>query len=205
MNRDAEKITPSAMMLAWRLLGTSLLAALWLGGQAGPEGLVLVLFLATAGIARWRFRRFPDWTVLLDQAACGAAMVLWPHSVFGLALPVFDAVVAGAPWLALPTLVLATAMGAWSVPLAAALLCAALSGWSVRLWARQLEAARRDADRDRPADHSGGGFGNGRQVLPDQAAQELRARTGIENQRVALNLGPGHRLQVGFERFFAHL
>lgn len=76
-------------------------------------------------------------------------MLLWPVAVFGLDLPVFDAAIAGAPWLALPALVIITVMDAWSVPLAAALLCATLSGWAVRLWERQLEAARHDADRDR--------------------------------------------------------
>jgi signal transduction histidine kinase len=111
--------------------------------------MIIVLFLCIMTIARWRFPRMPAWTVVLDQAACGAAMLLWPDAAYGLALPAFDAAVAGAPWLAIPAVLLVSATNAWSLPLAAALLCAALSGWTLRLWTGQLDAARRDADRDR--------------------------------------------------------
>jgi two-component system, NarL family, sensor histidine kinase DesK len=146
---DQERITPATTAFLWRILGIALLAVLWFRGGSGPESLILVLFLAILAIARWRFPRFPAWTVLLDQAACGAAMLLWPNAAYGLALPVLDAVFAGEPWLSLPVLVIVTATGSWSLPFAAALLCAVIAGASVRLWARQLESARRDADRDR--------------------------------------------------------
>jgi len=65
-------------------------------------------------------------------------------AAFGLSLPVFDATMAGAPWLGLPILAIISAEGAWALPLAAALLCAGLAAWALRLMARQLEAARRD-------------------------------------------------------------
>jgi two-component system, NarL family, sensor histidine kinase DesK len=146
---DQERITPATTAFLWRILGISVLAVSWLPGRHGAETLVLVLVLAILAIARWRFPRMPAWTVALDQTACGCAMLLWPEAAFGLILPAFDAVLAGEPWLSLPVLVIVTAMDAWSVPLAAALPCAVLAGWGVRLWTRQLESARRDADRDR--------------------------------------------------------
>jgi signal transduction histidine kinase len=146
---DRQRISPTTIALLWRILGISILAAIWIASRLRDEILVLVLFLCIMSIARSRFPLMPAWTVMLDQAACGAAMLLWPVAAFGLDLPVLDAAIAGAPWLAFPALVVITVMGAWSLPLAAALLCAALTGCSIRLWAQQLEAAHRDADRDR--------------------------------------------------------
>lgn len=149
MKRDSYCISPSASTLGCRFLGLSFLTALWFRDRSGTEGLILVLLLSTLSLARWRFPRFPAWTVLVDQAICGAAILIWPDAAFGLAIPALDGVAAGFPWLALPALAIVSALGSWSIALAAALTCAACLGATARLWSREVAAARRDADRDR--------------------------------------------------------
>ncbi len=149
MRKNFGNFSPPAMALAWRLLDLSVLVVLWLQGRYGAEGLVFVLVLGIAAVARWRFPRMPAWTVVFDQAACGAVMLLWPDGVYGLAIPILDASAAGAPWLAFPALAIIAAQGAWPFPLVAAFFCALLSGWALRLWSLGLDEARRDADRDR--------------------------------------------------------
>ena len=105
------------MTLAGRLLGLSLMVALWLQGRGGAENLILVLFLCVLCLARWRFPRMPVWTVVFDQAACGVAMSAWPDAAFGLVIPILDSSAAGVMWLALPALAIVFARGSWSVPL----------------------------------------------------------------------------------------
>lgn len=149
MKRNPDTIPPSTMTLAGRLLGLSLMVALWLQGRGGAENLILVLFLCVLCLARWRFPRMPVWTVVFDQAACGVAMSAWPDAAFGLVIPILDSSAAGVMWLALPALAIVFARGSWSVPLASAFSCAVFFGWTVRLWSQELEAARHDSDRDR--------------------------------------------------------
>ena len=140
--------SPPRLALAWRLLGEIILCILWITGSDRPIGLALVLFLAIMSLARWRFA-LPAWTVLVDQAACAAAMVLWPGAAFGLALPVFDAVAAAGPWFGLPAIVIVSAWGLWTLPLAVALCAAAVAGVSILLWAREVARLRLEADADR--------------------------------------------------------
>jgi two-component system, NarL family, sensor histidine kinase DesK len=146
---DHQRITPAAIALLWRLTGAALLGGFALGGRGGEIGLVLVLSLCVLGIARWRFPRMGAWTLLLDQAVSAAALFFWPGAAFGFSQPLFDAAAAGAPWLFIPALVVVTARGLWSFPLAAALAAAGISGLALFSWSRQLDAARHDADRDR--------------------------------------------------------
>jgi signal transduction histidine kinase len=87
--------------------------------------------------------------VLLDQAACAAVATLWPAAAFGLALPVFDAAVAGSPWFALPVVVILFAWNLWTVPLVAAICVAAAAGAIVLLWGRETARLRQEADADR--------------------------------------------------------
>jgi signal transduction histidine kinase len=130
-------------------MGVLLLAGLWLAAPMSEIGLVLVLVLATLGLARWRFP-LPAWTTLADQAACAAtAAVFWPDAVFAFALPVFDSCLAARPLYALPALVALFLLRAWSLPVAAAMAVAALAGLAVHLWRRQLQEARSEADQDR--------------------------------------------------------
>jgi two-component system sensor histidine kinase DesK len=136
------------MALLWRLAGVLLLCALWLAQQNDEAGLILVLLLAILGLARWRFT-IPPWTVLVDQAACVAALALWPGAALACALPVFDSCLAARPAYALPAFAALFLLRAWSLPVAAALGAAALAGFAVHLWHHQLLGARQEADRDR--------------------------------------------------------
>jgi hypothetical protein len=111
--------------------------------------LILVLFLATLALARWRFA-VPAWTTLVDQAACAAASAfVWRDAAFAFALPIFDSCLPARPAYALPALAALCLLGAWSLPVAASVGVAALAGFAVHLWAYQLQGARREADRDR--------------------------------------------------------
>jgi len=146
---DRQRITPGTMALLWRLTGVLLLCALWLVQRNGEAGLILVLLLAIAGLARWRFA-LPAWTTLVDQVACAAAAaVFWQDGAFAFALPVFDSCLAARPAYALPAFAALFLLRAWSLPVAAALGAAALAGFAVHLWHHQLLGARQEADRDR--------------------------------------------------------
>lgn len=146
---DVQRITPDTVALLWRLVGVILLCGLWLSPPGNEIGLILILVLATLGLARWRFP-LPAWTTLVDQAACTAiAAVSWPPAAFALALPAFDACLAARPWFAVPALVALFVLHAWSFPLAVVLAAAVLAGFAVHLWRSQVREARQEADRDR--------------------------------------------------------
>ena len=145
---DLDRIAPGTVALLWRLLGVVLLCGLWLAAPEGEVGLILILALATLGLARWRFP-LPAWTTLADQAACAAVLPFWPAAAFAFALPIFDSCLAARPAYVLPALVAIFLFRAWSVPLAAVAGAAALAGLAAHLWRRQLMGARREADRDR--------------------------------------------------------
>ena len=126
-----------------------LLVGLWLAAPMSEIGLVLILVLATLGLARWRFP-LPVWTTLADQAACAAvAVAFWPDAALAFALPVFDSFLAARPGYSLPALAALFLLRAWSLPVAAAVAAAALAGLGVHLWRRQLREARSEADQDR--------------------------------------------------------
>jgi two-component system sensor histidine kinase DesK len=145
---DPQRITPGTVALVWRLVGVILLGGLWLTAPRGEVGLILVLLLATLGLARWRFP-LQAWTTLVDQATCAAVLPFWPEAAFAFALPVFDACLAARPAYALPAIVALFLFHAWSLPVAAAAGAAALAGFTVHLWRSQLQGAREEADRDR--------------------------------------------------------
>jgi two-component system, NarL family, sensor histidine kinase DesK len=146
---DRQGITPGTLALLWRLLGVLLLAGLWLAAPMNEIGLILILVLATLGLARWRFP-LPAWTTLADQAACAVtAAAFWPDAAFAFALPVFDSCVAARPFFAIPAFVAIFFLRAWSLPVAAAVAVAALAGLAIDLWSRQLLETRGEADRDR--------------------------------------------------------
>ena len=142
------QLTPPTAALAWRLLGEVLLCVLWVQGPDRPTGLALILFLCVMSLARWRFV-LPAWTVLIDQAACAAAMRLWPGAAFGLALPIFDTAAAARPWFALPVIVVLFAWNLWSFPMVAVLSLAAGAGLTVMIWGRGAARLRQEADTDR--------------------------------------------------------
>jgi signal transduction histidine kinase len=136
------------MALAWRTVAVLGLCADWLVGGTGPAGLVLVLTLCIMTIARWRYE-LPAWTVVFDQAACIAAMTVWPDAAYGLIIPLFDAVLFGAPWFAIPSVIAVIVLKTWSLELAGFACAAALAGWCLRMWRIQVERARSQSDSDR--------------------------------------------------------
>jgi two-component system sensor histidine kinase DesK len=126
----------------------TLLCGLWLAGPKNEVGLILVLLLATLGLARWRFS-LPAWTTPMDQAAVAAVLPFWPPAAFAFALPAFDACFAARPAYALPAMVALFVFRAWSFPLAVVMAAAGLAGFAIHLWRGQLLGARDEADRDR--------------------------------------------------------
>lgn len=148
MSNFSDNWTPGTAIWLWRLTGLLLLAALWLFGQSGLGGVVLLLVLAMTTAARQRFH-LPTWTVLLDQAACLGAVAVWPQAWYALALPVFEALLAGRMRVVLPALLAVIAQGQWELPLLAVWLQAGLAGWVCHAWRRQLAESRREADRER--------------------------------------------------------
>ena len=135
--------------LAWRALGLFALGAVWLREGSKGEGLLVILCLAIAALARWRFPRLPPWSLLFDQAICGLGFALWPGALYGFSLPLFDSFSLGAAWLALPLLAATTLAGGWSLSLALAFAVAALAGHGLRRWSEDLGGAIEAADRDR--------------------------------------------------------
>ncbi|MBN2980181.1 MULTISPECIES: sensor histidine kinase [Cohnella] len=140
--------TPGTGIALWRFAGLLLLAALWLSGRSGVAGVVLLLFLAIMAAARWRLA-LPGWTVLLDQAACLACTAAWPEAWYALALPAFEAALAGRLWLALPAASVLLLSDRPALISLAVLAQGALGGWAMRAWSVQLTASRREADRAR--------------------------------------------------------
>jgi signal transduction histidine kinase len=132
----------------WRVLGLSLLSLLWLQGENGEAGIILLLFLTVMAVVRWRFSP-PAWTVLLDQVACLLVTPFWPGAWFGMAIPVFESMLQGKPWYGLPAFASLFFQPANAFPFLAVFTKAAFSGWIIRVWSLQTETYRQEADRER--------------------------------------------------------
>jgi two-component system, NarL family, sensor histidine kinase DesK len=141
-------LSPHGAAAGWRLVGQGLLCVLWITGSGRPAGLAVILFLAGLGLLRWRLP-LPGWVLLVDQAACAAALPLWPGAVFGLCLPLFDAAASARPWFALPLFVIPFVAHSWSLSLGAVLCLSAAGGASLALWDREIRRLRGRADEDR--------------------------------------------------------
>lgn len=152
MTTAANFWTPGTAILLWRISGLLLLAALWLSGQSGIAGVVLLLVLTIMSSARQRFA-LPAWTVLADQGACFAVVSLWPDAWYAVALPVFEALLAGRMRLVLPAALALTVQGHWTVPLLIVLIQSGLAGWAMRFWKSQLNESRSETDRERRDRH----------------------------------------------------
>lgn len=198
MKPRLEDSSAQTMALLGRGLGLSILILTWLLGPGGPEGLVTILLLAILGLGRWRFARLPPWTLLVDQAVCGLAIMAWPEASLGLALPILEAATLGLPWLALPSLVLVSALGLWTLPLALGLAWAGFSGWILHLWRRGLDKALLDADRDRRERYDLEGL---RDELLSANIRAARMAQLAERARIARDLHD----HLGHELTAAHL
>ncbi|KLU39052.1 MAG: histidine kinase [Peptococcaceae bacterium 1109] len=147
MGHGWRQLDPRTSTAIWRVSGLLLLTLLWLSGPGGEAGVVLLLLLAIMAVARWRFA-LPGWTVLLDQLFCFGTVPFWPGAVYGLGLPLFEAVREGRAWLVIPGMIGCIYFQP-SFPLVAVLLQAALSGWVIREWAGEVGLYRAEADRQR--------------------------------------------------------
>lgn len=155
-------------------------------------GVILVLFLTNMALARSRFS-LPGWTVLFDQVACLAAIPFWPGAWYGLALPLFEAMLKGKPWFALPVLITMMVYSEFSLPLIGVLIQAVFVGWAIRGWSLQTDVYRQEADRER----------RDRYELENLKAELLLANVQVartaelsERNRIAQNLHDhvGHEL-----------
>ena len=147
MGHGWRQLDPRTSTAIWRVSGLLLLTLLWLSGPGGEAGVVLLLLMAIMAVARWRFA-LPGWTVLLDQLFCFGTVPFWPGAVYGLGLPLFEAVREGRAWLVIPGMIGCIYFQP-SFPLVAVLLQAALSGWVIREWAGEVGLYRAEADRQR--------------------------------------------------------
>ncbi|AOY78056.1 sensor histidine kinase [Clostridium formicaceticum] len=143
-----EIYTAKVGIILGRVFGLSLLSLLWLGSDGTEVGVVLLLFLLIMALTRWRFD-LPGWTVIIDQAACFIIMPYWPQAFFGLVLPIFEAMIKGQAWLALPGFAWVIVYEYISIPLFGAFMQAVFVGWLIRGWATETNVYRQEADRER--------------------------------------------------------
>lgn len=151
MHNVSEKWTPAFGAIVGRILGLILLASYWMfyGDGHSPSVVVLLLAIAAASIARWRFS-LPEWTVLLDQAVCFVvAYYWWPDAWYAMAFPTFETMLSGRIAFALPVLVLIGIFEQLSVPLLSTLTLVGFAGWMIYSWSVQIGRSRTEADQER--------------------------------------------------------
>lgn len=192
MDMIGDKWTPAAGVNLWRSGGLLLLALTWLLGRGGEAGVILLLFLAVMALARWRFA-MPGWAALIDMAACLAAIPFWEEARFGLAIPLFEGMLAGRLWLALPVLIALIGYGEVSLPLVAVLAQAAFAGLAIRGWSMQTSRYRQEADRTRQEKYE---LDHLRHELLAANVQSARMAELTERHRIAqlLHDDAGHEL-----------
>lgn len=140
--------SPENCTILWRILGLFLLSILWLLGQGGEVGIILLLLLSIMALARWRFS-LSGWSILFDQLVCLIAIPLWTHAPYALAIPLFEGMLVAKPLLLLPILIAAVAIPFFSLPLIAAFIYAGFSGWAIGRWARETQLYIQEADQQR--------------------------------------------------------
>ena len=92
----------------------------------------------------------PSWTTLVDQLLCISIIPFWPEAGFGLALPLFETMLAGTPLFSLPILaVLVIGYVDPDLPLLLMLVQASFAGWIVLCWSKQTHQYRLEADQER--------------------------------------------------------
>ncbi len=147
MSEQWGRLNPVISIVMWRVIGLLLLTLLWLNDLSKEVGVILLLFLLIMAVARWRFS-LPGWTILLDQLACFVTVPFWPQAVYGLAIPLFEGVLIGKPWVFIPGLI-GTLYLQPTLPLIVVLIQAGLSGWFIRGWSLETNMYRQEADTQR--------------------------------------------------------
>lgn len=140
--------TPQTSIILWRILGLFLLSLLWLRDQGSEVGVVLLLFLIMMAVARWRFD-LPGWIVIIDQIACLITIPFWPYAVFGLAMPLFEGMFIGKPWLFIPGFLWIVIYYQGPIAVIAIMTLAAFSGWVIRGWYLETNRYMKEADQQR--------------------------------------------------------
>jgi two-component system sensor histidine kinase DesK len=132
----------------WRLLILLLLTVLWMEGDSGVEGVVLLLSLTIIALLRWRLV-LSGWVILIDQVLCLVFIPHWSGAWFGFALPLFEAMRVNKIWFALPILVALIVYGQTSLMLIFFLILSAFVGWVLYHWMSQVAYYRHEADDER--------------------------------------------------------
>lgn len=148
MKKKYEVWTQEICTFIWRFLALLLFGAFWILSDVGEVGLLLLLFLATMTLIRWR-SDIPAWTTVLDQAACVIASLFWPGAWFALAIPFFEAVLKGKPWFLIPSVIFLLMESEASFRLITILLLAAFAGVAIYGWSKEIRLYKQEADQER--------------------------------------------------------
>ncbi|MCG8513270.1 MAG: histidine kinase dimerization/phosphoacceptor domain-containing protein, partial [Halanaerobiales bacterium] len=131
-----------------RIVGLSLLSALWLKNQGSEEGIVLLLFLGNMALVRWRFP-IPEWIILIDIIICLSIIPLWPNGIYALAIPIFEAMLVEGYWKSVAIILFIIIYPYSSLGLITVLLQAGLLGRVIGYWSREVRLYRQEADQQR--------------------------------------------------------
>ncbi|TDQ40887.1 sensor histidine kinase [Aureibacillus halotolerans] len=141
-------MTPATSALLFRGTGVLLLSMHWLLSAQNETGMVFILFLTVMGLLRWHFS-FPVWTIALDVIVVITASMFWPDAWYGIAIPVFEGLRLGTLYSLLLVPMAMIMMNQMSTSLLSVLFLSILYGAGLFCWERQLEKARKEADRER--------------------------------------------------------
>lgn len=148
MQGEFEIWTPKNSIVIARILGLLLLLNLWIRGDGNEVGVVLLLFLMIMSLIRWRFY-IPKWTLFIDQGACLITTYFWKDAVFGLIIPLFEAMLVGRMWIMLPGLIYVTIFNMFSFPIMIAYIQAGLVGKVIYSWSLDTGMYQKESDRQR--------------------------------------------------------
>ncbi|MBM7675750.1 sensor histidine kinase [Gracilibacillus alcaliphilus] len=140
--------TPVTCTFIWRSLAILLLCIFWLFSDDSEAGVLLLLFLATISLMRWRIE-MPAWTTIFDQVGCFIIAIFWPGAWFALAVPIFETMLKGKPWFILLSFLFLFMESQYSLVLLTVLCSAAVTGMAIYNWSQDVEAYKKEADRER--------------------------------------------------------
>lgn len=148
MKSGSDLWTPGLAATVWRGAALLLLSLVWIIGENGREGFLVLLLLIISAIARSRFS-LPGWTVVMDQAVCAIGLAYWTDAWFGLALPLFEVARSGKLVYSLPTLLLLIGYAQVDPTVIVILIMALFTGWFIRCWSEQIHRLRQANDQVR--------------------------------------------------------
>lgn len=188
--------TPKNSIAIVRVIGLFLLLSLWIIGDGNEVGAVLLLFLMIMSLIRWRFN-ISKWILLMDQIACLLTIYFWEDAVFGLSIPLFEAMLMGSMWILIPGLMYITIFDLFSFPLMTAFIQAIILGKIIYNWSLDTNIYNRELDKQRYS----------RYELEELKGELLVANSNVarmaelsERNRIAQELhdNVGHELTAAF-------